>query len=41
MDPEWEAFGRLGTKPNAIKNAEYYRNLLIGYLMVLLAFLFV
>lgn len=30
--------GRLGTKPNAIKNAECCRNLLIGYLMFLLAF---
>lgn len=38
MDPELEASGRLGTKPNAIKNAECCSNLLIGYLMFLLAF---
>lgn len=37
-DPELEASGRLGTKPNAIKNAECCRNLLIGCLMFLLAF---
>lgn len=38
MDTELEASGRLGTKPNAIKNAECCSNLLIGYLMFLLAF---
>lgn len=38
MDPELEASGRLGTKPSAIKNAECCSNLLIGYLMFLLAF---
>lgn len=38
MDSGLEAFGRLGTKPKAMKNAECCRNLLIGYLMFLLAF---
>lgn len=38
MNPKLEEFGRLGTKPSAIKNAGCCCNLLIGCLMFLLAF---
>lgn len=38
---EVEAFCCLGEKPRIIKNVECRRNLLIGYLMFLLAFFFI